>query len=285
MDCHSGGKMGRRYRKKTSNEGMLFVIAAIFVIWLIGTVVRVIGENMYWIKWTLLIILIGFLMFIIFKMYREITKRRNYKQTPYYKYTSYKYSTVQNNKGLDFEKDVFNWLNYTFSKSKVMTNILIPRKGSMNEYSEIDIVFLHATGLYVLELKNYNGYVYGNIENDFWNVGYKDNTDNLSKVYTFLNPIRQNKIHILDLKDHIKENFINYVIFNYTTEINSDIENLSYFDKFVEIVKNKQNVYTELQLKEIENKIKEISIYENIAQHIKRIQFNETKYSKLKRKR
>lgn len=71
--------------------------------------------------------------------------------------------------------------------SKIMTNLYIPTEDGT---TEIDVLYITSSGLYVIESKNYSGWIFGDERSRNWTaVLYK--TKN-----RFLNPIWQNKKHI-----------------------------------------------------------------------------------------
>ena len=277
--------MSRR-RGSSNGSAVLIVIAILFgisiIVSIVETLVKFVEHNYIWI-----ISIIAF--FVIIKIIIAVNRKikmnnqiKQYESTPYFKETSLPYDVVIKNKGLEFEMYIFNELNSIFPDSLLITNLLIPRLGSINEYSEIDLIFLHKTGLYVLELKNFSWYIFGNFDNENWSVGY--NANGVREVYDFLNPIKQNEQHIKDLNKHLNEDFINYIIFSKDTEIDSNISNVSYFEGFLELVKLRSDLYTSQDLQEIYNKIKVINVYEKLDKHIERIKFNEKKYSKYQKR-
>jgi len=78
--------------------------------------------------------------------------------------------------------------------------------------SQIDNMLLTQKALYVIEVKNYQGYIFGNEVNDEWTVTVKHvntkrtrsgrsyNKVHISK-HRFYNPIKQNKTHINKIKN------------------------------------------------------------------------------------
>jgi hypothetical protein len=274
--------MSRRSNNK--NENILFLVIAIITIYFVSVLIQFILDNLDFIMNLFLIILgIGFI-YAITKSYlhfdkvnRYKRKVNRYKRTDYYKDTLIPYNIIENNKGLQFEVEVFNHLKKKFSNCLLLTNLLIARKGSINEYSEIDMIFFHQTGLYVLELKNYSGFVYGELNKEKWTVGYKK--DERRSSYEFLNPISQNKKHIEDLEKMTKFEYINHVIFSDNTEIDSYIDNVSNLNNFIDMISKKETIYNLDELKEAYEEIKRINTYEKLSKHLERIKFNEQKYS------
>ena len=276
-------------RKSDENgKAIAIVIIAFIVISVIISIVKsiisFISEYYIYVSGFVLLILV---IVVSAKVYASIEEKRQlkikeneknikiqkYESKPYFKETHKPYDMVYMDRGLRFEMEVYNSLSEHFPNSYIITNLLIPRIGSVNEYSEIDILFLHSTGLYVLELKNYKGYIFGNTSSKNWKVGYSN--ENGKKTYEFQNPIKQNEKHILDLKKHKNLNFLGHVIFNKTTELDSYIENLSYYNQFRGMVESKKCIYSLEELRSINDFIKSINVYGKIENHIKRIEYND----------
>jgi len=82
------------------------------------------------------------------------------------------------------------------SKYKIINNIILNVNGKT---SQIDHVIVSNYGVFVIETKNYQGWIIGNEYDDYWTqVIFK----NREKLY---NPIRQNFGHIQALKENLKE--------------------------------------------------------------------------------
>lgn len=79
----------------------------------------------------------------------------------------------------------------------VLQNCFIPT--GYKKYTEIDILLVHKTGLYVIESKNIGGWISG--QEDDYNWTKFTGSNNM----TFYNPIRQNERHI-----HALHGFIDY---------------------------------------------------------------------------
>lgn len=95
----------------------------------------------------------------------------------------------------------------TFSKyhEKLIKNIYIPTKD--DETTEIDLLYLTTKGIFVIESKNYSGYIFGHEKNKTWvSTLYAGKTPlgqkKVEKNY-FYNPIWQNKTHIKYLKEYL----------------------------------------------------------------------------------
>lgn len=99
----------------------------------------------------------------------------------------------------------YDLINLHFYK-KILRNLYIPYNGGT---SEIDLVMLTEFGIYVIESKNYSGWIFGSENNKNWTVSYNRNTK--EKLY---NPIWQNNTHIKALTNYLQitDNGINSLI-------------------------------------------------------------------------
>lgn len=123
---------------------------------------------------------------------------RNYTKSSYYLVT--KTSPIQ----LYFDKGKLGeYLTYKHLRSaerngaKFLFNIYIP-KGE-EETTEIDVLMIHAKGLFVFESKNYSGWIFGSEHQKNW---YQTLPQGRGKSHkeSFYNPIMQNRTHIKHLK-------------------------------------------------------------------------------------
>lgn len=136
----------------------------------------------------------------------------------YLKYRNSNYKLVSGN---SFFKTIFDKGNYgeflTFVKleklgnqNKLLTNLYIPRDDGTT--TEVDLVMISPTGIYVFESKNYSGWIFGDEKNKNWTQTLENGQKN-----RFYNPIWQNKAHINALKTVLNLNddaFKSYIIFS-----------------------------------------------------------------------
>ncbi len=136
----------------------------------------------------------------------------------YLKYRNSNYKLVSGN---SFFKTIFDKGNYgeflTFTKleklsdqNKLLTNLYIPRDDGTT--TEVDLVMISPTGIYVFESKNYSGWIFGDEKNKNWTQTLENGQKN-----RFYNPIWQNKAHINALEAVLNLNddaFKSYIIFS-----------------------------------------------------------------------
>lgn len=76
---------------------------------------------------------------------------------------------------------------------KILMNLNIPV--SNGRTTEIDLLMIHETGLYVFEIKHYKGDIYGKTHDEKWTQYFRT-----APNHSFLNPVKQNEYHISGLK-------------------------------------------------------------------------------------
>jgi hypothetical protein len=138
------------------------------------------------------------------------------------KYSRYRGSKYRTASGNSFLKTVFDKGNYgeflTFlylekldGNHKLLTNLYIPKKNGST--TEIDLIMLSQTGIYVFESKNYSGWIFGDEKSKNWMQTLQSKQRN-----RFFNPIWQNKGHINALKSIVgldnDQLYKSYIIFS-----------------------------------------------------------------------
>ena len=200
----------------------------------------------------------------VYKVIDFIAGYNRYKTSNYYRSTNNSYLSVYFNKGLNGEYSLYQYLQHfeTFG-CKFLFNLYVPRENGKT--SEIDVIMFHSKGLFVIESKNYSGWIFGNENNKQWTqtlpVGRRR-----SHKERFYNPIMQNATHIRAVRKYIDATIPIYSV-------------IAFSDKCtLKDVTVKSNVivtyYSDLQ-REIKLKLSEISNYSMTSELL-----NET-YNKL----
>lgn len=109
-------------------------------------------------------------------------------------FESYRYSAFK-------QGDVGEILTSSALRSKcnmeVVRNVYLPYDG---HYTEIDMIGVSEVGIFVIENKNYNGVVIGDISDKYWSIDYRLNS---TKLY---NPVLQNNLHKAIVKNYLIQN-------------------------------------------------------------------------------
>lgn len=142
---------------------------------------------------------------------------------------------------------------------KELNNIYIPYKDGT---SEIDVLMIHEKGIFVLESKNYSGWIFGNEKQKNWTQ-----TLNRSTKEYFYNPIRQNRTHINALSEYLqidKSKMKSIIVFSERCELKKVPENTEEYiitkrNKLIDIINNeiltKKTIFTEEDIERIYNKL------------------------------
>ena len=81
-------------------------------------------------------------------------------------------------------------------KGKILRNVYIPKDNG--ETTEIDVVYITQKGIFVIESKNYSGWIFGDEKGTYWTATLQNGQKN-----QFYNPIKQNKTHIRWLQKYV----------------------------------------------------------------------------------
>lgn len=144
-----------------------------------------------------------------------------YKQSDYKEKSDYTFSQMRSSKGIRGEYRSYNRINQHPIPKKMLTNIYIPTQDGKT--TEIDLLMICTKGIYVVEVKNYSGWIFGNANQRMWTQTLKG-----GKKSQFFNPIWQNKAHISALQFTLNEMradlFKSWVIMGSQCEMRTKIE-------------------------------------------------------------
>ena len=159
------------------------------------------------------------------------------------------------------EKNVNIILNFLPKEYRVFRDIYLKVNGIT---TQIDHLVISNYGIFVIETKNYNGWIYGGDNSEYW-------TQNMyRKKYKFYNPIKQNLSHINILESILKiqkSKFIPIVVFAGEAELKINSKNivihLLELERF--ILNCKTKIFTNSDIEKIIEKLRaSIILDENI---------------------
>lgn len=164
--------------------------------------------------------LLTFVILILEKIEKDANKR---KQTweKYKMETDHVFYEFKKDKGKYGEYQIFSLLeNEIPGYKKIIPNVYLFNKN--NTRTEIDLVMIHETGFYIIESKNYTGYILGNETNEKWtHLVYRGKQ---KYTYSMFNPILQNNYHVRALErtlNIMNPTYLNsYVVFSGNCKIN-----------------------------------------------------------------
>ncbi len=126
-----------------------------------------------------------------------LRKKNEYKKTSYSAETGKSFREVYFNKGLYGEYLLRNELEKIDGYKRFVSNAYLTKKNGQT--TEVDLILLHTSGIYVFESKNYSGWIFGDEKSKQWMQTLENGEKN-----RFHNPIYQNKLHITALKQTLE---------------------------------------------------------------------------------
>ena len=166
---------------------------------------------------------------------------------------------------------------------KMLVNIYLPKADGTT--TEIDLIMVSATGIYVFESKNYSGWIFGDENNRYWKQTFRG-----GRHYQFYNPIWQNKKHIGVLKQHLglgDEVFLSYIVFGEDCVLkkmlvcSADVKVMNrneLMDEIMEDMARRPEIFTSLEIEQIHN---ELSRYARVDDKTKQAHIDAMKWRNL----
>ena len=161
---------------------------------------------------------------------------------------------------------------------KILRNVYIPKDNGQT--SEIDVMFITEKGIFVIESKNYSGWIFGKESDSYWTAMLANKQKN-----RFYNPIRQNRTHIKWLGNYLGDRIPLYSIiaFSERCELKSvtvdsgDIKVIKrdyLYGTIRRIWEQAESVLTEKEVNELYENLKSLTEVDDAvkAAHIKSIE-------------
>ncbi len=103
---------------------------------------------------------------------------------------------------------------------KILMNLNIPTINSKT--TEIDLLLIHETGIYIFEVKHYKGTIYGKDSDNIWTQYFRTVKNN-----TFRNPMLQNDYHVKAIKNIFHDIPIKSIVVFTNSECDIRVTNLN----------------------------------------------------------
>ena len=157
------------------------------------------------------------LIFVIaLPVLKFVFEYNQYESSNYKQETNNSFLSVYFNKGLNGEYHLSQYLSsFQSIGCKCLFNVYIPRNNGKT--SEIDVILFHPKGLFVIESKNYSGWIFGNEKNKYWTQVLPVRRWKSHKE-RFYNPIMQNATHIRAVRKHIDDTIPVYSVIAFSDE-------------------------------------------------------------------
>lgn len=132
---------------------------------------------------------------------------------------TYEENNINIEKGKIGEQIIENNINENIDiYKKIIRNVILNKDGKK---TEVDIILITCAGIFVIESKNFHGYIFGNDKHKKWTQVFTKDNHNL-----FDNPILQNQYHIDFIANNLNLDssyFHSYIVFG----DNSKLQNIS----------------------------------------------------------
>ena len=133
-------------------------------------------------------------------------------------------------------------------------NVILPKFDGGT--TQIDYIIVSVYGIFVIEIKTMNGWIYGEEKEPTWTEKF------FTKTYKFQNPIYQNYGHIKTISETLKiqeDKLISIIAFNGKCKFKKKMPHYVLFKHYASYIKNKtKKILTE---KEVANTIEGIKTY------------------------
>ena len=161
----------------------------------------------------ILILAVGAITAWLYLQDNKNNKKQRYKKTKTPKLTPEEKGEIGER---TIKEKILRELNHN---ERILNNYII--KGSSAETSQIDHIVIKPSGIYVIETKNYEGKIYGSINDFKWTQvmagGHVKNT--------FYNPLKQNQTHIKNIRTYIDKKV---PIYSMVVFIHADINEIAW---------------------------------------------------------
>lgn len=124
-----------------------------------------------------------------------------HKKQDYYRQTGKDIIHLVFDKGSYGEYKIGKKLDKVEGYKKIIYNCYIPK--SSGETTEVDVIMIHEKGMYVIESKNYSGWIFGSENHTKWTQVLRRGRYG-SEKHQFYNPIMQNRSHVKWLNNYLK---------------------------------------------------------------------------------
>ena len=138
---------------------------------------------------------------------------KRYKESEYYLITHNPRDKVKRDRGLNGEYKIYDALRDFEGRKRFLFNLYLPKDDG--ETTEIDVIMIHESGVYVFESKNYSGWIFGSEYQKSWTQTLPGRRGRAHREY-FMNPIAQNKLHLKWLEKALADDSLtihSYIVF------------------------------------------------------------------------
>lgn len=216
------------------------------------------------------------IVFMVFLLYVFVFKgKKEYDNTEYKNQKKTSYFSVVKDKGTYGEYLIYKYLKRLPGEKRWLFNTYLPAKDGGT--TEVDVILIHTSGIYVFESKNYSGWIFGDEKQKMWTQSLSVG-DGKTQKNKFLNPIMQNELHIKYLKEQLIS-FSDVPIYSFIVfSERCQLKNISLYDKEITVIKRndvlscinklalEKNLLSDEKIKDIYEKLE---VFTNVSEEVK----------------
>ncbi len=196
-----------------------------------------------------------------------LIRKIKYASSSYAKSTGYSFRSVIGDLGKKGEYLTYSKINSNQAQNlhtKGLFNLYVPKKDGT--FSEIDAVYISNSGIFVVESKNYSGWIFGNETDTNWVQTLPQGNGVPAQKTQFYNPIKQNQTHISVLRDIIGDTYSIFSLIVFSERCT--LKNINYSSKDVKVIKRdslnsamlelsakSQRIHSEAEIEALYNKL------------------------------
>lgn len=160
------------------------------------------------------ILILAAIIIILWPVLKFAVEAISYSTTDYCSQTKKSYWSVIQNTGTLGEYKIYEYLTKLNGYKKFLFNVYVPKEDGST--TEIDVILIHESGIYVFESKNYSGWIFGTESQQYWTQTLPSGKGHSQKE-RFFNPIIQNNVHLKWLRNYLQNDSIplySYIVFS-----------------------------------------------------------------------
>lgn len=123
--------------------------------------------------------------------------RRRYYRSAYAGITETTWTAARKDEGLRGEYQLTRELERIAGHKRFLCNCYVPKEDGTT--SEIDVLMITQAGIFVFEMKNYSGWIFGSQDDYQWTQVFPN-----KRKERFYNPLKQNATHVLTLQRYLQ---------------------------------------------------------------------------------
>lgn len=182
--------------------------------------------------------IIGIVLKLIFRLIIFIYDLITYYTSKYKDKSDVGFIKMYFDKGNYGEFVLYRKVARVFGRESVLTNLYLDNMNT--ETTEIDVLAVTSKGIYVFEMKNYSGYIFGSEKDKHWTQVLNKWTKN-----KFYNPLRQNYAHTKAVESYLdidKNYIIPVIVFSNRSKLSKInvglTHNVFQYRKAIKFIKN-----------------------------------------------